>query len=167
MQDLDALLDPDLHLPIAGKDYRIPCSAQQGLHLHRLITSGAVLSDDEERAEILLMLGDTYEQMVDDGVRWPTIVHAARTAMLWFGHSEAAGAALWERLGAPGNPIPPSPNQARMGERIRTIFRRPERTDRMILAAARTTPPPACASGTASNPRSSNRPGSNAPSPTA
>ena len=154
MQDLDALFDPDLHLPIAGKGYRITCSAWQGLRLHRLIASGAVLSDDEERAEILLALGDTYQQMVDDGIRWPTIVHAGRTAILWFGHSEAAGAALWERLGAPGNPIPPSPKQARMGERIRTIFRRPARTDRMILAAARTTPPPACASGTASNPRS-------------
>lgn len=154
MQDLDALFDPDLHLPIAGKDYRITCSAWQGLRLHRLIASGTVLSDDEERAEILLMLGDTYQQMVDDGVRWPTIVHAARTAMLWFGHSETAGSALWNSGGAPGNPIPPSPKQARMGERIRTIFRRPAPTDRMILAAARTTPPPACASGTASNPRS-------------
>lgn len=154
MEDLATFMDPALHLPIAGKDYRIACSAWQGLRLHRLIASGAILSDDEERAEILLMLGDTYQQMVDDGIRWPTIVHAGRTAILWFGHSEAAGAALWERLGTPGNPIPPSPKQARMGERIRTIFRRPARTDRMILAAARTTPPPACASGTASNPRS-------------
>lgn len=154
MHDLDALMDPDLHLPIAGKDYRITCSAWQGLHLHRLISSGAVLSDDEERAEILQMLGDTYQQMVDDDIRWPTIVHAGRTAILWFGHSEAAGAALWERLGAPGNPIPPSPKQARMGEKLRSIFRRPAPMDRMILAAARTTPPPASATGTASSPRS-------------
>lgn len=154
MHDLDALMDPDLHLPIAGKDYRITCSAWQGLHLHRLISSGAILSDDEERAEILQMLGDTYQQMVDDDIRWPTIVHAGRTAILWFGHSEAAGAALWERLGAPGNPIPPSPKQARMGEKLRSIFRRPAPMDRMILAAARTTPPPASATGTASSPRS-------------
>lgn len=139
MRDLDDLMDPDLHLPIKGRDYAISCSARQGLHLHRLITTGAKLDDEQERAEVLQMLGPTYQQMDDDGVAWPVIAHAARVAMLWFGHSEAAGQAMWESAGVPGNPIPPSPKQARMGERLRSIFQRPEPTARMILAAARTT----------------------------
>lgn len=140
MLDLDAFMDPDLHLPVGGRDYAISCTAWQGLHLHRLIATGAKLDDEQERAEVLQMLGPTYQQMVDDGIGWPTIAHAGRTALLWFGHSEAAGQALWESAGVPGNPIPPSPKQARMGEKLRSIFRRPAPTDRMILAAARTTP---------------------------
>lgn len=139
MDDLASFMDPDLRLPIRGREYAIHCSAWQGLHLHRLIVTGARLSDDQERAEVLQMLGDTYQQMVDDGIGWPTIAHAGRVAILWFGHSEAAGQALWESGGAPGNPIPPSPKQARMGDKLRSIFQRPARTDRMILAAARTT----------------------------
>ncbi|MGX6513253.1 DUF7426 family protein [Rhodococcus sp. SJ-2] len=140
MEDLATFMDPDLHLPIQGRDYPIHCTAWQGLHLHQLIATGAQLNDEQERTEVLQMLGPTYQHMVDDGIGWPTIAHAARVAMLWFGHSEAAGQAMWESAGVPGNPIPPSPKQERMGEKLRSIFQRPERTDRMILAAARTTP---------------------------
>lgn len=140
MEDLATFMDPALHLPIAGRDYAIHCTAWQGLRAHHLIASRARLDDAQERAEILAILGDTYQQMVDDGIGWPTIAHAGRTAMLWFGHSEAAGQAHWESAGVPGNPIPPSPKQAGMGEKLRSIFQRPAPTDRMILAAARTTP---------------------------
>ena len=152
MEDLAAFMDPDLHLPIGGRDYTISCTAWQGLHLHRLLASGGVLDDEQERIEILRMLGDTYQRMVDDGIGWPTIVHAARTAIVWFGHSEQAGAALWESAGVPGNPIPPSPKRARMGERLRSIFQRPAPTDQTILAVARTTPTPASATGTTPHP---------------
>lgn len=147
MEDLATFMDPDLHLPISGRDYAISCSAWQGLHLHRLLTSGVTLDDDEERTEVLHMLGDTYQQMEADGVAWPVIVHAARVAMLWFGHSETAGAAMWNQAGVPGNPIPPSPKRARMGEKLRSIFQRPEPTARTILAVARTTPQPVSANG--------------------
>ncbi len=139
MEDLATFMDPALRLPIGGRDYAISCSAWQGLHAVRLIATGARLDDTQERAEILHILGDTYQQMVDDGIGWPTIAHVGRTVLLWFGHSEAAGQAHWESAGVPGNPIPPSPKQARMGEKLRSIFRRPAPTDRMILAAARTT----------------------------
>ncbi len=114
MLDLDAFMDPPaLHLPIAGRDYAIACTAWQGLRAQHLVTTGARLDDAAERAEILAILGDTYQQMVDDGIGWPTIAHAGRTALLWFGHSEAAGQALWESAGMPGNPIPPIPRSRR------------------------------------------------------
>ncbi|NKU14727.1 hypothetical protein GS928_16335 [Rhodococcus hoagii] len=146
MDDLAAFMDPTLRLPIGGRDYAIECSAWQGLHLHRLFGEpGLVLDDTAERAEILQMLGGTYQQMVDDGLSWPKIAVAGRTALFWFGISPDAGRRYWESVGgvAPGNPIPPSPSQATAGEKLKSIFQRPEHTDRMILAAARTTPRPA------------------------
>lgn len=140
MQDLADLMDPALHLPIAGTDYAIECTAWQGLHLQRIFSDGLSLNDERERAEIVQMLGTTYQQMLDDGLSWPKIAVAGRTAIFWFGHSEKLGQAIWEGGGLPGNPIPPSPRQTAMGEKLRKMFRRPEPTDRMILAAARMTP---------------------------
>lgn len=146
MDDLAAFMDPTLRLPIGGRDYAIECSAWQGLHLHRLFSEpGRVLDDNAERAEILQMLGDTYQQMVDDGLSWPKIAVAGRTALFWFGISPDAGRRYWDSVGGavPGNPIPPSPSQKAAGDKLKSIFQRPEPMDRMILAAARTTPRPA------------------------
>ncbi|NKU27237.1 hypothetical protein GS886_26340 [Rhodococcus hoagii] len=99
MDDLAAFMDPTLRLPIGGRDYTIECSAWQGLHLHRLFSEpGRILDDNAERAEILQMLGDTYQQMVDDGLSWPKIAVAGRTALFWFGISPEAAAAT--RLGS-------------------------------------------------------------------
>ena len=140
MDDLDAFMDPVLHLPIGGVEYRVSCNAHQGLRVTRLISSGLRLNDEQERAEIIAILGDTYQLMLDNQVSWPKIVHAGRTAMFHFGFSPTVGQRIWESVDVSGNPIPPSPNQKAMGDKLRSIFRRPERTDRMILAAARTTP---------------------------
>lgn len=125
MRDLAELLDPALPLPIAGVEYRVECSAWHGLHLHTLFGAGTVLNDDEEKIEILAILGPAYEQMLADGVSWARICHAGRSAMLWFGHSPALGQKMWESGGVSGNPIPPSPHQTRMGEKLRHLFRRP------------------------------------------
>jgi hypothetical protein len=124
MDDLDALMDPALTLPIRGVEYRVHCSAHQGLRVARLVAEGTSLSHDEERAEIIHILGDTYTHMVEDGVPWAKIAHAGRTALFHFGHSAAAGEKYWESVDVPGNPVPPSPNQKAMGERIRNLFRR-------------------------------------------
>ncbi|MGW2095779.1 DUF7426 family protein [Promicromonospora sukumoe] len=142
MEDLAAFMDPALRLPIGGREYGIHCSAWQGLHLRRLFADPTrILDDESERTEILHMLGDTYQQMVDDDISWPRIAHAGRTALFWFGISPEAGARYWESVGgaASGNPLPPSPKQTAMGAKLRSIFQPQERMDRMILAAARTT----------------------------
>lgn len=124
MRDLDELLDPALRLPIRGKEYRVVCSAYHGLHLHHLFANGAHLNDDEERTEILKMLGPAYQQMLEDSVPWARISHAGRTAMFWFGHSPALGQKVWESGGVPGNPTPPSPRRKAMGDKLRSMFRR-------------------------------------------
>lgn len=111
MRDLADLMDPALHLPIGGVDYTVNCTAHQGLHLTRLFADGIRLDDKQERAEIEQMLGDTYRQMVADKVPWAKIVAAGRTAMFHFGHSPAAGEAIWNSGGLPGNPAPPKPKR--------------------------------------------------------
>ncbi|ORL06454.1 DUF7426 family protein [Prescottella equi] len=144
MDDLAAFMDPALRLPIGGREYAIECSAHQGLHLHRLFSDpGRVLNDTAERAEILQMLGGAHQQMVDDGIGWPRIAHAGRTALFWFGISPDAGRRYWESGGdaAPGNPLPPSPNRSAMGERLSQIFRTQPRADRLLLTTARRSSP--------------------------
>ena len=140
MDDLAALMDPALTLPISGHTYTVECTAHQGLHLRRLFaTPDLILTDTQERVEILQMLGDTHQQMVDNGIGWPRIVIAGRTAMFWFGISPEVATRYWNTAGglAPGNPIPPSPHQTAMGEKLRAIFQRPATVDRTILTATR------------------------------
>ncbi|NKU27231.1 hypothetical protein GS886_26310 [Rhodococcus hoagii] len=90
------------------------------------------------------MLGDTYQQMVDDGLSWPKIAVAGRTALFWFGISPEAGRRYWESVGgvAPGNPIPRRRARRRRG-RAEVDLSAPGTYGPMILAAARTTQRPA------------------------
>jgi hypothetical protein len=63
--------------------------------------------------------------MLDDNVPWAAIVRSGRTAIFHFGHSPELGERVWESGDVSGNPIPPSPHQTAMGDRIRSLFRRP------------------------------------------
>lgn len=141
MRDLAELMDPELVLPIGGREFRVSCSARQGLHIMMLLSSEVRLDDEQERAEIIYVLGDTYHEMVDAGVSWPKIVLAGRVAMAFVLRPERAQQ-VWESAGGvlAGNPLPPPPNQSRVGATLaRKIFQPREPMDRMILAAARTT----------------------------
>jgi hypothetical protein len=141
MRDLAELMNPELVLPIGGREFRVSCSAEQGLHITLLLSSGAKLDDDQERAEIMFILGDTYQQLEEAGVSWPKIALAGRAAMFHFGISPEAGQFAWNSAGGAlsGNPLPPPPNQWVGANLSRRIFQPRERMDRMILAAARTT----------------------------
>lgn len=57
--DLSEYFDPDLHLPIRGKTYRIPApTAHDGLRLKMLFSNaGVTLSDSGETQEIMKLLG--------------------------------------------------------------------------------------------------------------
>ncbi|MGM5065731.1 DUF7426 family protein [Rhodococcus qingshengii] len=140
MRDLAETWDPDLILPIGGYEFRVSCTARQGMHLVHLLDEKPRLTDTQEREEILYILGDTYQQMVDVGISWPKIAVAGRVAMAFFGMGPEAGRIVWETAGGvlAGNPLPPSPKQTRVGANLsRKIFQRPGHTDRTILAAAR------------------------------
>ena len=114
MRDLADLMDPALHLSISGRDYAVPCTAEQGLHLLHLFSTGLRLDDNSERAEIERMLGDAFLQMLADKVPWSKIVRAGRAAMFHFGLSEEAGQTIWEDGALSGNPLPPKLTRRRL-----------------------------------------------------
>ncbi|AUS31710.1 hypothetical protein C1M55_11725 [Rhodococcus qingshengii] len=125
MRDLAELMDPELTLNIEGQEFRVSCSARQGLHVSLMMTEKPVLTDAQELEEVRFILGDTWQQMVDAGISEPKRILAGRTAMVYFGYDKAVGRAFGEGGGVtPGNPLPPSQNQKAMGERIRKLFRK-------------------------------------------
>ena len=117
MRDLAELMDPELVLPIGGREFRVSCSARQGLHLVQLLNEKPRLSDEQERDEIVFALGDTYEQMTEAGVSWPKIAVAGRVVMAHYGLSPEAGRMVWESAGGvlAGNPLPPPPEPIESG----------------------------------------------------
>ncbi len=122
MRDLASMMDPALHLTIGGHDYAIECSAHQGLRLVQMFNDGIHLDDDNEVEEIRRMLGDNYQQMIDNGARWPKIAAAGRTAMFHFGLSREAGERMWAAGGVLGNSLPPKPKHLRWWRRRGTVF---------------------------------------------
>lgn len=157
-RDLDELLDGGLDLPIGGKLYRVPpVNAETGLRLQRLhdwmfgVAAAVKAHEDdpgqdlalpEPAAELLTdaqeldmyrkSLGTAYDEMIDDGVAWPRFKVAGMTAFLHHTQSAEAAERYWN---AGGRPEASAGNRA--GRR----------------AAARSTPPPASASGTTRTPK--------------
>lgn len=110
--ELREFFDPALVLPIGGVEYRVESpTAREGLRLRLLLgDDGATLGDEQEVTEWTALLGPSLERMRSDGVAWPEIVHAGRTALLYFGMSAGVGLKHWERgSGGPGNSLPPDP----------------------------------------------------------
>jgi hypothetical protein len=113
-KDLEEFFDPDLYLPIGGTRYRVESpTAFDGLRLRKRLLTGGRLVDKEEVDEIRKLLGDTLSQMQADGVKWPEIVHAGRTALLHYAVSAEAAQIHWDHENSggedPGNPLPPEP----------------------------------------------------------
>lgn len=112
--------------------------------------------------------GGIYQQMVDDGLSWPEIMHAGRTALLDAGLGRATAEANWTiGKGDSGNPLPPQPGEVEFPNRAakragakaakkastkkagtgRTAASR-KSTGKTTRAAARTTRPAGNATGT-------------------
>jgi hypothetical protein len=158
---LDNFLDDYLDLPVKGRDgttrvYRIEDpSAEDGIRIERVTTlavrlaSGGtapdtpVLNDEEEQDLFRLCLGDTYEQLLADGVRWGPFKHVALTAMFWVTSDKDTAKQFWRTGQQPGK----APNRE---------TRRRQLPGSSGSAAASSTKPPASTSGTrvGSKPRS-------------
>lgn len=135
MRDLREFHDPHLYLPISGKTYKVESpDAASGLRLRRMLSDPDIRwTDEEEVNELATLLGATVDvdedgdprwkggawgQMLDDGISWPEIIHAGRTALVYFGQSSALGEIYWETAmtgSASGNKIPPMPEAAASG----------------------------------------------------
>ncbi|MFI8299985.1 hypothetical protein ACIGCZ_29075 [Streptomyces nigra] len=117
---LDSFLDDYLELPVRGRDgqtrvYRIEDPpAEDGLRIERITTLAArlaaggkrpdtpVLDDEEEKDLFRLCLGDAYDQLLADGVRWAQFKHVALTAMFWVVADKETAAEFWRTGQQPG-----------------------------------------------------------------
>ncbi|MFD7072316.1 hypothetical protein ACFV97_34355 [Streptomyces sp. NPDC059913] len=120
-QALDELLDETIELPVDGRLYTILApSAEIGLRVQALINAAAVAADGGKVDEQVLgdaaerdlyrdVLGPTQDQMIADGVKWPTLKHCAITAMVWIAQDKTAAERFWN---AAGDPSRLAPNRA-------------------------------------------------------
>jgi hypothetical protein len=118
------LEDPVLRLPIKGKTYVVQSpNAATGLFVQSLMSAAQmsrsglsvagtpdaqlVLEDDDERHLFQRVLGDTYDQLVADGVGWHHIKRAGSATMLWIHRGEEAAELFWN--GGSADPKAPTP----------------------------------------------------------
>lgn len=117
------LEDPVLRLPIKGKTYVVhDVDAATGLFVQSLMSSASmvrsgleidptdrrlVLDDDDERDLYRRVLGDTYDELVNDGVKWRLVKRAGQATVLWIHRGEEAAEQFWN--GGPEDPKAPAP----------------------------------------------------------
>jgi|SRR5699024_4769418 len=123
MDHIDDFLEEDdqLVLEWKGHEYRInPVSAKVGLRVERIISAaernarGAAQEGDEEQVlsdsdELDLypdLLGDVYEQMLEDGVTFIRLKLAATATMMWTVYDEEVALEYWNAGGKA-----PAPNR--------------------------------------------------------
>lgn len=153
LKDLRDVLSDGHRLPINGKTYTIPhASAEAGLIFSEMMGVAAkvakaqedgaephitdadtpILSDAEEMDLYGDVLGDTRDEMLDDGLRYEHLKHAAMYSLIYAVMGEDRAVAYWNAGGKA-----PRPNRA--------ARRTGTRTQR---AGAGTTKPRASRSGT-------------------
>jgi hypothetical protein len=115
------LEDPVLRLPIKGKTYVVKSpNAATGLFVQSLMSAAQmsragfavdaadtrlVLDDDDERNLYQRVLGDTFDELVADGIAWPHLERAGKTTMLWIHRGQDAAELFWNG----GTPDPKAP----------------------------------------------------------
>jgi len=87
--------DPDLHLPIRGKRYTVPAPDYEAAKAMREMVTKDGMPPVEQTQQAIDALGTAFGEMVADGLPWPMILHAGRTAILWFGFSPDWGEIHW------------------------------------------------------------------------
>ncbi|MFD9879996.1 hypothetical protein ACFWZT_00840 [Streptomyces alboflavus] len=144
-EPIDELLDETLTLPLKGRRYTIPApSAETGLRVQAIVQAAAVAASGGDVDATVLgtadeidlyrdVLGTAYGQMLADGITWPALKAAARTAVVWIVQDKATAERVWAAGGDPSHLTPPNRQQCRSD-------------------GANTTKSPASGSGTSSRP---------------
>lgn len=151
------MFDDTLSLPIGDRVYVVPApDAELGLWCQRMISAGLMiqagqtppdnmpaltLDDGDEEALYRRMLGDTYNELINDAVSWPRIQLIGQTALLWIGSGRPLAEEFWNSGGDP-EAFPP--------------LRKPSRGS-TSTAGVRTTKRPASTTGTKSRRATSRR----------
>lgn len=141
-QDLDEFFDPTLRLPVRGKEYVIqPVDAKTGVWVQRLFEIGArqrageeldaealsslKLDDDQEKDAFRRVLGDTYQEILADGVGWEDLKLVGTTALIWVGTDKNTAAAFWNAGGkTPKARKAPADRQAKSGRPASTATKK-------------------------------------------
>ena len=147
LKELEDFFNPALLLPIKGKEYTVKAvDAQTGLRLQNLLGVGLkaeaggdispqdieLVSDDEETDFFTTILGDTYQELVTDGISYKGLQFISSVVFIWTTQSFELAQEMWRTGGK-------APAQNREQRRTATRTR---------TAAASTTPKRASASGT-------------------
>jgi hypothetical protein len=120
-RELDEFFDDTLKLPIGGKTYVIQSpDSKTGLWVQSMMAvavaassgrdvdpsdlEGLRLDDDEEKDLYRRLLGDTYQEMLDDGVRWHKLKHAGETTLFWVLRGKEFAERIWNGAGDPKAP---------------------------------------------------------------
>lgn len=109
-EDLRTFFDPDLLLPVDGKDYRVPCpTAEQGLALKARLLSQQKIEDAEELQMLEQICGPALWAELKRELSWPKVIHVARTGLVHYGYGPESATVYWEKGLDAGNPLPPPP----------------------------------------------------------
>lgn len=134
-KDLDEFLKPTIELPIRGKVYvvksvdaatgvwcqrmmHVAVTVFAGIEVSEADASSLMLDDEQERNLYQRVLGDTYDEMVADGLPWEWIKHAGATAFMWAAGDRERAETYWASPGK-GRPTPQDRKRksARQGSR--------------------------------------------------
>jgi hypothetical protein len=137
-----------LVIPIRGKEYTLPTvSLQDGLRIHASKSGGEALTAEELNT---ILLGDAYQQLIDDQVGGDLMDRIWLTAYTDFTTGRDSAEEAWESG---------IPKAVREAAREALVLMTP--TD-----AATTTPPPASGNGTTTPPKKATRSRGSKSSPT-
>lgn len=94
-KDLADFFDPDLHLPIRGKKYRVPAPSYEDSKRMRITVLDGTIPIPQLLGETVDALGSALDEMVADDIPWTMILHAGRTALMHFGATPELAEAHW------------------------------------------------------------------------
>lgn len=132
LTELGSFLEPVLEIPYRGKKYQIqPVSAVTGLRFQQMLAVGLkvaqeqkldaesieLVSDADEAGFLEQALGDTYQELLDDGVSTPALKLIASIAFMWNTQGFEAAKNFFD---AGGKAPAPNREQRRTATRTRT-----------------------------------------------
>ncbi|MBM4615134.1 hypothetical protein GS905_11900 [Rhodococcus hoagii] len=96
LKDLDTFFEPDLQLPIRGKQYTVPApDFDEAKRLREEVVANSALPAPAQTHEAINILGPALDEMVADNLPWPMILHAGRTAIAHYGASPDIAEIHW------------------------------------------------------------------------
>lgn len=132
--ELDDAFRPTLQIPLNGKQYRVGAvDYETGLYFQRILALGVkahqgqeisaddieLVSDEDEPDFLRRALGDTFDELVKDGISYNGLKFVASLVFTWTTQSFDAAKQLWDSRGKAPTP-PQNRAERRTATRTRT-----------------------------------------------